>query len=119
MYRGPMRVNKVIRKDIYEVLDLISNKVSQVHISRMHGVRVASDTALQDILKIAGYDHHEFVVESILDHRRTGTRKRDLEFLVRWYGYEPSDDSWEPFENLKEVAALDEYSKQHPELNLG
>ena len=39
----------------------------------------------------------EYEVESIREHR--GTVARDLEYLIKWVGYQ--DPTWEPLENLK------------------
>jgi hypothetical protein len=119
LYRGPMIIHKKIRKDIYEVLDLITNKVSQVHLSRLHKLVVSSETTPAELLRIAGVDHNEYVVEAIVAHRGNVKKKNQLEFLVRWAGYEPADDTWEPYAAVKDVAALDGYSKEHPELGLG
>jgi hypothetical protein len=40
----------------------------------------------------------EFEVGTILKHRLT--RGRKLEYLIRWKGYDVSDDTWEPEANL-------------------
>jgi Chromo (CHRromatin Organisation MOdifier) domain len=119
LYRGPLVVTRKLRKDLYEVTDLITNKLSQVHISRMHVLVVPPDATRDDILRLAGLDHHEYVVESIIDHKGNSKRKRDMEFLIRWKGYEPSEDTWEPYATVKDLVALDEYSKLHPDLGLG
>ena len=56
-----------------------------------------------------------FIVEKILDHKdkkRPGKAKNKHKrmFLIRWAGYTPSDDTWEPEENLLECKeALAEY----------
>jgi Chromo (CHRromatin Organisation MOdifier) domain/Integrase zinc binding domain/Integrase core domain len=118
LYRGPLVIHRRNRKDIYEVRDLITDKVSEVHISRIHALQVPPEATEQDILRLAGLDHDEYVVETIVDHRKTGTRKTDWEFLVRWKGYEPSEDTWEPFSNVKELAALDLYLESHPDLQI-
>jgi hypothetical protein len=120
MYRGPLRIVSRERSDLYELLDLVSNKLLKVHLSRLRKLHLDDSTTIEDILRIAGIDQGEFVVSEILDHRWVGSRnKRQLEFLVRWENYEPGDDTWEPLDNLKDVAALDAYSQAHPELKLG
>jgi hypothetical protein len=118
IYRGPLVVHRKIRDDLYEVRDLVSDTISQVHISRMHALRVPPESTEADILQLAALDHDEYVVDSIADHRRIGTRKHNLEFLVRWLGYEPSEDTWEPYSTVKDLAALDQYLAAHPELHL-
>jgi hypothetical protein len=114
-----MVIHKKVRDDIYEVVDLISDKISQVQISRLHALVVPPDATRDDILHLAGIDHNEYLVESIINHRGNPKRKRELEFLIRWKGYEPADDTWEPYSSVKDLAALDDYSRLHPELGLG
>ncbi len=53
----------------------------------------------------------EWVVEKILTHRR---QRRKLEYLVRWEGYTPADDTWEPEAHLKgSPETLEAYKKKH------
>ncbi len=48
----------------------------------------------------------EFEVEEILNKRK---RRQRIEYLVKWKGYPLHDATWEPFENVKELKALDEF----------
>jgi hypothetical protein len=52
-----MVIHKKLRDDIYEVVDMISDKISQVHISRLHVLVVPPDATRDDILHLAGIDH--------------------------------------------------------------
>lgn len=54
--------------------------------------------------------HLEYVVERILDHKAAGRSRR---YLVRWQGYGPEHDSWEPEANLADVDALHVYRALH------
>jgi Chromo (CHRromatin Organisation MOdifier) domain len=39
------------------------------------------------------------------------TRKGKTEYLVRWTGYSPANDSWESAESLANTEALDEFER--------
>jgi hypothetical protein len=53
-----------------------------------------------------------FEVAEILDSRR---RYNKIQYLVRWEGYGPEDDTWEPIENLEgSREALDEFHARYP-----
>ncbi len=115
-WRGPMGlVGPVEHEGVitgYQVQDLNSKVVSTVAPSR---VRAFDHTGLSadDMLNLSAAADAEWLVEAVLDSRQpvggTSTNKKDLEFLVRWAGYEPDDDSWEPFENLDGCVALSKF----------
>jgi len=119
LYRGPLIIHRQLHPDIYEVLDLITDRIYEVHVSRMHLLTVSSSVDRMDVLRLAGLDHHELVVDSIVDHRGNPRRRNRMEFLVRWKGFEPADDTWESYQVVKDLQALDVYSREHPELALG
>ena len=41
-----------------------------------------------------------------------------LEFLVKWSGYDESFNTWEPYGELKDCAALDVYSRENRALSI-
>jgi hypothetical protein len=45
-------------------------------------------------------DQHEYHVESILDCKLDKRRREPYLYLIRWEGYGPQDDSWEPLDAL-------------------
>ena len=56
-------------------------------------------------------ESEEFEVEAIVGHRR---KRNALQFLVRWSGYGPQFDTWEPSKGLKNASiVLNEYKRRH------
>jgi hypothetical protein len=53
----------------------------------------------------------EYSIEEILDSR-FNKRRRRFEYYVKWIGY--PDPTWEPADNLDEVAATDDYHTRYP-----
>ncbi len=55
----------------------------------------------------------EFVVGEIIQHRSRPGRGRTkvLEYLVRWKGYGPDEDTWLPKSELEDCEALDVYEE--------
>lgn len=53
----------------------------------------------------------EFYVEEILDSRRIG-KSSQLQYLVKWAG--DSQPTWEPFEHVKDLEALDKFFVRFP-----
>ena len=56
-------------------------------------------------------DTPQYLVERLLNHRLKKGCKTKLEFLVRWEGYGPESDSWEPRVNI-EGSLIQEYTNQ-------
>lgn len=90
---------------------------------RFHKTRLKKYDAerTESAVAVAAVDNEEFEVEAIVVHRLLpgrGLRRRRLEFRVRWRGYEPEEDTWLPWSEVKDLAALDVYALEHPELHL-
>jgi hypothetical protein len=104
-WRGPYIISE-IKNQTYCCRDLINNKIIEVFIDRLKGYRAENDIDPKDL---SMSDREEFYVESILDHRGDLKKKKSLEFKIRWLGYSPEDDTWEPYSAVRECKALDEY----------
>jgi len=111
---GPVKVVK-IEGHRYVCEDLRTKLPREYNIERLK--KYVHDPARDD-LSVAAVDLEEFVVDSIVAHRGSPKKKSKMEFLVRWQGYGPEADTWEPYKNVKELAALDEYARDHPQLGL-
>ena len=58
---------------------------------------------------VAGEEEYE--IEAILNHR---TRRTKKEYLIRWKGYSPTEDSWEPEKGLSHSKRiLNAYKRAH------
>ena len=119
LYRGPMEIISIDRIDIIKVRDLTTDKVSSVHTSRLRPFRHPAEMTKEEIEVLSAVDLDEYYVEKIVAHEGKGRNPKNWKFKVRWFGYEPEEDTWLNWTAVKDLAALDTYSKEHPELLLG
>ena len=105
-WKGPMRVvsNKGAE---YTVRDLVQDKDILVHVKRLKVFEY--DPLRHDPLAIAAKDYEEDEVESIIRHTGDPKRKSSMDFLVRWQGYDESEDLWLPWSALRTNVALHTY----------
>ncbi|XP_077121832.1 uncharacterized protein LOC143776382 isoform X1 [Ranitomeya variabilis] len=54
----------------------------------------------------------QFVVEEIIDSR---VRRNRLQYLIRWQGYPPEEDSWEPVENINAQQKISHFHQRFPQ----
>ena len=55
---------------------------------------------------VAAADMGEVQVESVVDHRGSSRKRSSLEFMVQWTD---GDVTWEPWESVRQLAAVDDY----------
>lgn len=98
---GPFQVHKRIGKQAYELNLPARWKIHDVfHVSKLEPYR--RDGSIQpppptELLQ----GEEEYEVDSIMNHRRVNSRgKPKYEYLVRWTGHTPENDTWEPQQNL-------------------
>ena len=103
---GPYRVLS-FSGNTYTLEHLVNGKSFRVNIKRL--VQFHFDANKVNPAKIAAHDLDEFEVEQILLHRGRFTNKRELQFKVRWAGYDESYDTWEPWNSLRDVDKLHDY----------
>ena len=109
---GPLKVVNVYGTR-YTLQNLINGETRDVHVSRIRPFRHDSNVTLEQMRNIAIRDHHEYVVDSILEHTGTPKKRSEMFFKVRWAGYSQEHDSWEPWKNLRLVDKLHEYLRDN------
>jgi hypothetical protein len=112
-WRGPYIITDkwtTEQKIIYTIKNLISGKLYKVDV--MHIKPYYYDpTKSVSPLNIAAKDIDEYVVDHIVTHDFSDPNNH--KWRVRWAGYDPEEDTWEPFEHLKDVEAFHQYCIQH------
>jgi hypothetical protein len=112
---------------VLDLYDLVTSRIHEASIEDCRPMKTGwfeEQTILQDMRQIAALDKEEYEVEEILEHRPPGnvrskrTKPHDYWFKVKWAGFPESENSWEPYSNLKELGPLDDYLSKFPLLNL-
>ena len=98
-------------KDHYTVQDLVTSKLKSYHITQLKEFKY--DEMDVDPAAVAAAEQMEFLVKRILDHRGNSTRRTDYEFLVKWTGYDNNENTWEPWESVRDNQQLLIYLYQH------
>jgi hypothetical protein len=110
--RGPYKV-VASQKDRYTIRSLITHKDEDIHVKELRTfIHNGED---EELYSVALRDHQDrYFIDSILDHKGSLQHRRDLEFKVHWTGYESSEDSWVPYAELRDTAALHKYLLDKP-----
>ena len=103
---GPFRVVKHVGP-AYTVANLLTSKAHDVHVSRLR--EFLYDPAITTPVDAAKRDDHQHTVEKVLKHRGVATNKTEMQFLVHWAGLARTEDTWEPWKELRTVEALHTY----------
>ena len=71
------------------------------------------DAARIDPRDVAMHDEREFEIDHIVTHRGDRIDKTNMTFLVHWTGFSENEDSWEPWENLRNTEPLHRYLRNN------
>jgi len=104
--KGPYQVINIIGSK-YTLQDLITKKNFDIHISNLSPFNY--DNSRTDPKDVAMHDEQEFYIDAVLAHRGDRTRKKTMEFLIKWQGYSDDANTWEPFHNLRDTEQLISY----------
>ncbi len=105
LWIGPYPVEKVVGKGAYQLTlppHMLAHNVFNV--VNLKPFRPSERSQPPAPLLVDG--ETEFVIDSIISHRPKG---RTTQYRVRWAGYGPECNTWEPQKNLIETEAFEKY----------
>ena len=113
--RGPYRVEGWTGAT-YTLKNMVTQAKEKEHVTRLKPF--VYDKLVTNPTEVAMHDNREFVIDSIIAHRGDPRYKARMEFLVRWVGYGPEDDSWEPWsgpegQGVSKTTQLHAYLREH------
>ena len=107
-WRGPLKVVGHVGQT-YTCLNLVTNKLEDFNINFLRPFKY--DEERIDPYDVALRDNQYFEVERIDAHRGDANKVSNLQFRVKWIGFE--EPTWEPWRNVYKVGALHEYLRTH------
>jgi len=116
-YLGPFRIKATTKSDLAYVLDLpdtLQHIHPVFHVSLLCPAKPAIPGQRQKpAAPVLIGDELEYMVERVLD----SIRDRDGYFyLIHWEGYPDTEDTWEPYDFLKDMEAFKEFYAANKEL---
>ena len=114
-YKGPYQIVDITSQNI-TVRNLLNQQIRTVHPAHIHPFVV--DPNKIDPTEIAQKASQEYVIEKILkingyQNNKGRYHKTGLEAQVRWKGYDESEDSWEPYKQLRYNTMFIKYCQQN------
>jgi hypothetical protein len=110
-WAGPYRIKGKEGNNV-TLEDLTGGAEKQVDVSRLKHFIVAPGV---DVQALAAADMGEAQVDTVVAHRGTVRNRASLEFQVHW---SDGDTTWEPWEHVRKLQAVDDYIKSHPRAGL-
>jgi hypothetical protein len=95
----------------YTVMNLVTNKLEDFHLKQLRPFNY--DSSETDPKLVAYKDNRHFAVESIISHTGDRKMKSEMKFVVRWAGYDASQDSELPWKELRTNVALHNYLREN------
>eukprot|EP01029_Cantina_marsupialis_P022511 TRINITY_DN549_c1_g1_i2.p2 TRINITY_DN549_c1_g1~~TRINITY_DN549_c1_g1_i2.p2 ORF type:complete len:1430 (+),score=268.62 TRINITY_DN549_c1_g1_i2:4611-8900(+) len=117
-YRGPYLLTEVINDVTYNVQHPGTGTTRQVHQSMLKPFLARDYSKKVMIAEAARDEQGAYAPQAILDHipgPDGGTPELSL-FKVRWKGFGPQDDTFEPFKNISHIKLLKDYVTANKDL---
>jgi hypothetical protein len=108
---GPFEVTKRVSDSNYELRLPTTMRIHPIfHISLLEPA--PRNARLQEKIEVDAPEG-EYEVETILSSRKQGTV---TQYLIKWLGYDDSENTWEPAKHLKHCQQmLEEFHRQNPD----
>ena len=110
-WAGPYRIVAKLGNNV-TVEDLTGGPSKTFDVSRLKHFLVAPGV---DVQAVAAADLGEAQVQEVLAHRGTAKKRASLDFQVQW---SDGDVTWEPWERVRKLSAVDEYIRAYPRSGL-
>ena len=110
-----MRVLSHTENGNYVLQDLVTLRTADYHMKRLRPFLY--DERTLPPLNVAVTDYFdEFIAEKVIAMRGdTHKARKQLEFRIRWAGYGPKEDTWEPWMHCRFSNAVQTYLAEHPD----
>ena len=111
---GPFKILKKIGNVNYELEmpEGMQLKYPVFHVSLLEKAQIDEATGrpiLDEIIIIE--DEEEWEVEKVLAVRRNPEENNRIEYQVRWKGYDPIHDTWEPVESFNTMELIQDFQE--------
>ena len=112
-YNGPFKIVEVISPTVYKLQlpEAWKHKHPVFHVSLLKKYTAGQQTDKVDttVDDIDQDDEVEYEVDNIIGQRIT--KGKQTEYLVTWKGHPESEATWETYDNVKDLKAMDDYEE--------
>jgi transposase InsO family protein len=107
-WEGPFVITAKERISFYRVQNLANvNRCLTVHVSQIKPF--VYDPQYVNPREVARTDNQLFEVEEVKRHRGDPKYKSRLQFLIKWAGYDDSENTWVPWSDVRNNAIVHRY----------
>jgi hypothetical protein len=111
-WNGPAMVTRVSSDWIFEIKNLVTQELKEVHASRLKFYMDSELNITGDFLDMVAHNSEGHVVEHLMGHRYDKASKQ-YELLIKWRGLDKEESTWESVSHLLQdiPAAVKRYMK--------
>lgn len=109
-YCGPYKVLSTRNKVIVMIQAITHDFKTEVHIRELKQYKRGNKSNIQ-VQQEAEHDQQEYTPSAIVDSKMLSDGSK--QYKVSWEGYDASEDTWEPEENLRHLTMFKKYICKH------